>query len=102
MNTVLKPVLCIVTSNHVKGSTGIPTGFWLSELTHVLEQLEKSGVPYELASVKGGEPPVDKDSLDTSDPVNEHYLNDAEFQHQLKNNNNQGHDLTGLELLQHK
>jgi putative intracellular protease/amidase len=85
MNTVLKPVLCVVTSNNVKGSTGIPTGFWLSELTHVLEQLEKSGVPYELASVKGGEPPVDKDSLDMSDPINEHYLNDAEFQHQLKN-----------------
>ena len=34
-----KPVLCVVTSNNVKGKTGLQTGFWLSELTHALEQL---------------------------------------------------------------
>ncbi|MBL7882304.1 MAG: type 1 glutamine amidotransferase domain-containing protein [Chryseobacterium gambrini] len=85
MDTLLKPVLCVVTSNDVKGSTGIPTGFWLSELTHVLDQLEKTGLRYELASVKGGEPPIDKDSLDMSDSVNEHYFNDEKFQQKLKN-----------------
>ena len=30
----MEKILCVVTSNNVKGSTGIPTGFWLSELTH--------------------------------------------------------------------
>ena len=32
MNTLLKPVLCVVTSNDVKGSTGIPTGFWFKRI----------------------------------------------------------------------
>lgn len=85
MNQTTKPVLAIVTSNNVKGNTGIPTGFWLSELTHALDQLEKAGLQYELASVKGGEPPIDKDSLDTSDEINAHYLNDADFQNKIKN-----------------
>lgn len=85
MNQSIKPVLAVVTSNNVKGETGIPTGFWLSELTHALDQLEKAGLQYELASVKGGEPPIDKDSLDMTDPINAHYFNDTAFQQQLKN-----------------
>jgi len=85
MKQVKKPVLCVVTSNNVKGESDIPTGFWLSELTHAIHQLETAGLQYGLASVKGGEPPIDKDSLDLSDPVNAHYMNDAHFQHELKN-----------------
>jgi hypothetical protein len=35
-NNGIKPVLIVLTSNPVKGESGIPTGFWLSELTHPL------------------------------------------------------------------
>ncbi|OQP60046.1 dihydroxyacetone kinase [Niastella vici] len=80
-----KTVLCVVTSNSVKGKSGQPTGFWLSELTHALEQLEKAGLQYELASVKGGEPPVDQVSMDMKDPINARYWNDPKFQAALKN-----------------
>ena len=40
----LKPVLFVVTSNPVKGATGIPTGFNLAEVTHPLEKLQQAGI----------------------------------------------------------
>lgn len=40
----LRPVLFVVTSNAVKGSTGIPTGFNLAEVTHPLEKLQDAGI----------------------------------------------------------
>ena len=66
----MKKILCVVTSNNVKGATGIPTGFWLSELTHPLEKFTAAGFEFALASIKGGKPPIDGDSLDFSDPIN--------------------------------
>ena len=53
-----KKVLFVLTSNNVKGATGIPTGFNLSEVTHPLEKLEESGVVVDIASIKGGEAPL--------------------------------------------
>ena len=76
----MKKILCVVTSNNVKGATGIPTGFWLSELTHPLEKFVSAGISYELASIKGGKPPIDGDSLDFSDPINKKFWDDADFQ----------------------
>ncbi len=29
-----KPVLCVVSSHPIKGASGVPTGFFLAELTH--------------------------------------------------------------------
>ena len=81
----MKKVLCVVTSNNVKGSTGIPTGFWLSELTHPMAKLEESGIKTDIASIKGGKPPIDKDSLDMSDEVNNRYWNDEDFQRKYNN-----------------
>jgi len=52
MTLQIKPVLCVVTSHPIKGDTGQPTGFWLSELTHVTEVLADAGIPFELASVR--------------------------------------------------
>ena len=60
-NNHIKPVLFVVTSNGVKGKTGIPTGFWLSEVTHPLEKLEAADIKVEFASILGGQPPVDGD-----------------------------------------
>ena len=47
-----KKILCVVTSNNVKGAAGFE---------------------YVLASIKGGKPPIDGDSLDFSDPINENF-----------------------------
>jgi len=76
-----KPVLLVMTSHDKLGDTGKPTGFFLGELTHPLEVFEKAGIPVELASIKGGEPPVD--GLDLDDPVNARYWNDKSFRAKL-------------------
>ena len=81
----MKKILCVVTSNNVKGATGIPTGFWLSELTHPLEKFVAAGFEFELASIKGGKPPIDGDSLDFSDAVNKKFWDDKNFQRKLEN-----------------
>ena len=81
----MKKILCVVTSNNVKGATGIPTGFWLSELTHPLEKFSAAGFDYALASIKGGKPPIDKDSLDFNDSINKKFWDDTLFQAKLSN-----------------
>ena len=48
----VKPVLFVVTSNAVKGETGIPTGFNLAEVTHPLEKLQASGIRVELGNLR--------------------------------------------------
>jgi putative intracellular protease/amidase len=81
-----KPVLCVVTSHPIKGDTGQPTGFWLSELTHVTEVLADAGIAFELASVRGGQPPID--GFDLSDQANARFWNDAGFRKALANSIN--------------
>ena len=76
-----KPVLMVMTSHAQLGKTGKPTGFFLGELTHPLEILEKEGIPTEFASIRGGEPPVD--GLELDDPVNARYWNDEIFRRRL-------------------
>ncbi len=76
----MKKILCVVTSNNVKGATGIPTGFWLSELTHPMAKFEAAGYETVLASIKGGKPPIDKDSLDFTDAINKKFWDSADFQ----------------------
>ena len=76
-----KPVLIVLTSHAQMGDTGKPTGFFLGELTHPFEAFEKAGVPVELASIQGGEPPVD--GLDLKDEINARYWNDPEFRKKL-------------------
>ncbi len=39
-----KPVLCVVSSHPIKGASGVPTGFFLAELTHPLKVLEDAGL----------------------------------------------------------
>ena len=79
----MKKILCVVTSNNVKGATGIPTGFWLSELTHPLAKFVSASIAYDLASIKGGKPPIDGDSLDFNDAINKKFWDDADFQAKL-------------------
>lgn len=76
-----KPVLIVLTSHAQMGDTGKPTGFFLGELTHPLEVFDKAGIPVEMASIQGGEPPVD--GLDLKDEINARYWNDPAFRAKL-------------------
>lgn len=78
----VKPVLIVLTSHGVKGSTGEPTGFYLGEVTHPMAVLEAAGIPVELASIEGGEPPVD--GLDLKDETNARYWNDTRFRDAIR------------------
>lgn len=44
MKPAYKPVLCVVSSHPIKGASGVPTGFFLAELTHPLKVLEDAGI----------------------------------------------------------
>lgn len=81
----MKKILCVVTSNNVKGATGIPTGFWLSELTHPMAKFEDAGFETFLASIKGGKPSIDPASLDSIDVINKRFLDDKNFQRKFEN-----------------
>lgn len=48
-----KPVLCVVTSHPIKGVSGVPTGFFMAELTHPMKVLEDAGIPTVIASIRG-------------------------------------------------
>ncbi|GAB7551485.1 type 1 glutamine amidotransferase domain-containing protein [Novosphingobium sp. 11B] len=77
MNDTIKPVLCVVTSHPIRGDSGEPTGFAMVELTHPLEVFDKAGISYEIASIRGGHPPID--FFDLSDAANAHYWKDKNF-----------------------
>jgi putative intracellular protease/amidase len=72
-----KPILFVLTSHGVMGFSGRPTGFYLGEVTHPLAVFDKAQLRVELASIEGGEPPVDGVKLD--DPTNSRYWNDETF-----------------------
>ncbi len=79
----IKPILIVMTSHAVKGSTGLPTGFYLSEVTHPLAVFEAAKIPVEYASINGGEPPADGVNLD--DEINAKYWKEASFREAIKN-----------------
>lgn len=74
---LVKPVLIVLTSHGTKGASGKPTGFYLGELTHPLAVFDAAGIPVEIASIQGGEPPVD--GVDLEDAVNARYWKDEQF-----------------------
>lgn len=81
--TNIKPVLCVVTSHPIRGDTGEPTGFAMVELTHPLAVFQQAGIPTEIASIRGGHPPID--FFDLTDPVNQRFWHDADFRKALAN-----------------
>jgi putative intracellular protease/amidase len=83
MTKITKPVLCVVTSAHVKGETGISTGFWMAELTHPLAKLRDAGLPVEFASIQGGQAPID--GFDLNDAANARFWDDPWFRQSMRN-----------------
>ncbi len=76
-------LLIVLTSHDRLGTTGRPTGFYLSELTHALEVFDAAGVQWELASPKGGAAPVD--GAERTDAANRRYLDDPTFMTRVAN-----------------
>lgn len=77
-----KPVLLVLTSHGIKGSSGEPTGFYLSEVTHPLAVFDAAGIAVEFASIQGGEPPVDGVNLE--DPTNARYWQQETFRKSIR------------------
>jgi putative intracellular protease/amidase len=86
-----KRALVITTSHGVlaaPGETeGPATGVWGSELTHPYYTFTDGGMTVDVASIKGGEIPIDPQSFffATKSPEEERYLNDPIAQAKVKN-----------------
>ncbi|MCB9032304.1 MAG: type 1 glutamine amidotransferase domain-containing protein [Chitinophagales bacterium] len=80
-------ILIIVTNINQYASGNLETGLWLSELTHLYHAAEAKGYDITIASPKGGNVPIDPESLKKMmlDKVSENYLNDSSFMDLLKN-----------------
>ncbi len=61
-----KKILIVLTSHEDLGNTGKKTGFWTEELAAPYYALLDQGAEITLASLKGGQPPIDPKSEDTS------------------------------------
>jgi putative intracellular protease/amidase len=55
-------ILMVLTSHNILGNTGKPTGFWLEEFTAPYYAFLDAGAQITVASVKGGQPPIDPKS----------------------------------------
>jgi len=62
----MKKVLFVVTSHDKLGNTGEKTGFWTEELAAPYYALLDQGVEIDIATPKGGQPPIDPKSEDPS------------------------------------
>lgn len=72
-------VLMVLTSHSELGTSGKPTGFWLSELTHPYYVIKDAGYTVDVVSIKGGIAPIDPGSMEQTDPINQRFLADAEL-----------------------
>ena len=79
--TPSKKILIVTTSHNVLGKTGYPTGVWLPEMTHPFSALANAGFNITIASVKGGNVPIDPYSVPSNpqginrdDPITEKFL----------------------------
>lgn len=74
-------ILIIVTNTGLYRDTDLHTGLWLSELTHIYHAAKEKGYDITIASPKGGNIPVDPESLRTFalDKISKEYWNDPGF-----------------------
>lgn len=78
-------VLFVLTSHDKLGDTGKKTGFWIEEFAAPYYTLADEGVKIDLASPKGGQPPIDPKSTepDAQTEATKRFYEDEELQHKL-------------------
>ncbi|MFK7049070.1 MULTISPECIES: type 1 glutamine amidotransferase domain-containing protein [Flavobacterium] len=76
-------ILFVLTSHNVKGSTGEPTGYYLSEVSHCWDVLVNAGYEVDFVSPKGGVAPVE--GFDLEDSINAKFWNDSTYNHKVHN-----------------
>lgn len=90
ISNMKKKILFVVTSHDKKGSTGLPTGYYLGEVSHPWEVLHEAGYEIDFVSPKGGKAPVDGFNLD--DTTNKKFWDNAAYRHKVE------HTLTPTEV----
>lgn len=86
---VLK-LLIVVTGTGSYQNSSLPTGLWLSELTHIYDKAKQQGFKITISSPKGGGIPIDPESLKplVLDKISKKYWSDAAFRAMLKHTAN--------------
>lgn len=82
----IRKLLIVVTGTGMYASGDLETGLWLSELTHIYHSAEKHTYEVTIASPKGGNVPVDPESLKplVLDKLSKEYWEDIEFRKKLQ------------------
>lgn len=83
---MIMKILIVVTSISMYESGKLETGLWLSELTHMYDLAKKQGYEITIASPKGGNTPIDPESLKPMvlDKMTKEYWADSSFRELLK------------------
>jgi putative intracellular protease/amidase len=78
-------VLFVMTSHDQLGDTGKKTGFWVEEFAAPYYTLAEAGVKIDIASPKGGQPPIDPKSTepDAQTAATKRFYEDDDLQHKL-------------------
>lgn len=87
---MMKKILLIVTNIDQYASGNFKTGLWLSELTHIYHAAKEKGWQVTIASPKGGNTPVDPESLKplVLDGISKKYYENPEFMNELAHTKN--------------
>lgn len=83
---MIMKILIVVTSISTYESDNLETGLWLSELTHIFHLAKEQGYEITIASPKGGNTPIDPESLKPMmlDTMTKAYWADSSFKALLK------------------
>jgi len=85
MAETAKRVLMVLTSHDKLGNTGQKTGWFLPEAAHPYAVFHEAGYKISWASIKGGEAPIDTESLDMNDAENKSFWETLATQNMTKN-----------------
>jgi putative intracellular protease/amidase len=80
-------LLIVLTSHDELGDTGEKTGFWLEEFASPYYHLKDAGAQVTLASLRGGQPPIDpkSDEPDFQTDATRRFADDQAAQNELAN-----------------
>ena len=82
----IQKILLVVTGTGTYANSGLATGLWLSEFTHIYHCAGERGYEMTIASPEGGNTPVDPESLKpvVLDKISREYWENPEFREMLR------------------